>query len=39
MSYLFDIKLKAIKMYLEEGIGRTSIATKVKVEVKFKKSY
>ena len=26
MSYSFDIKLKAVKMYLEEGIGSTTIA-------------
>ena len=26
MSYLFDIKFKAVKMYLEEGIGSTTIA-------------
>ena len=26
MSYSFDIKFKAVKMYLEEGIGSTTIA-------------
>ena len=26
MSYSFDIKLKAVKMYLDEGIGSTTIA-------------
>ena len=26
MNYSFDIKLKAVKMYLEEGIGSTTIA-------------
>ena len=26
MSYSFDIKIKAVKMYLEEGIGSTTIA-------------
>ena len=26
MSYSFEIKLKAVKMYLEEGIGSTTIA-------------
>ena len=26
MSYSFDIKLKAVKMYLEEGIGSPTIA-------------
>lgn len=26
MNYSFDIKLKAIKMYLKEGIGSTTIA-------------
>ena len=26
MSYSFDIKLKAVRMYLEEGIGSTTIA-------------
>ena len=26
MSYSFDIKFKAVRMYLEEGIGRTTFA-------------
>ena len=26
MNYSFDIKLKAVKMYLEEGIGNPTIA-------------
>ena len=26
MSYSFDTKLRAVKMYLEEGIGSTTIA-------------
>lgn len=26
MSYSFDIKFKAVRMYLEEGIGSTTIA-------------
>ena len=26
MSYSFDIKLKAVKMYLDKGIGSTTIA-------------
>lgn len=26
MNYSFDIKLKAVKMYLEDGIGSTTIA-------------
>ena len=26
MSYSFEIKLKAVKMYLEEGVGITRIA-------------
>ena len=26
MNYSFDIKLKAVKMYLEEGIGSNTIA-------------
>lgn len=26
MSYLFEIKLNVIKIYLEEGIGSTTIA-------------
>ena len=29
MSYSFDIKLKATKMYLEEGIGSATIAKKL----------
>ena len=29
MSYSFDIKLKAVKMYLEEGIGSAAIANKL----------
>ena len=32
MDYSFDINLKAVKMYLEEGIGSTIIAR----ELKFK---
>ena len=29
MSYSFDIKLKAVKMYLEEGIGSPTIASEL----------
>ena len=31
MSYSFDIKLRAVKMYLEEGIGSTTIAKELKL--------
>lgn len=34
VNYSFDIKLKAVKMYLEEGIGSTTIAKELNLSCK-----